>query len=108
MKEKYKKPWIVALRSGKFKQGHTNLKNNDGRFCCLGVLAEINGYDPTLERYKLNGTEYLNDKLLNKFDLSEEAQRHLAAMNDGGEDAEGNRLREHTFDEIADYIEKNL
>lgn len=34
--------WIEALRSGEYKQGHYRLKC-EGRYCCLGVLAELAG-----------------------------------------------------------------
>lgn len=34
--------WIAALRSGKYEQGQ-NALCADGRFCCLGVLAEEAG-----------------------------------------------------------------
>lgn len=45
--ESYVKPkllrrdrWVEALRSGEYQQGPGFLKRN-GRYCCLGVLAEI-------------------------------------------------------------------
>ena len=37
--------WIAALSSGRYAQGHKQLRcNSNGRtvFCCLGVLCEIN------------------------------------------------------------------
>ena len=34
--------WIEALRSGFYEQGIGDLKDRSGRYCCLGVLAEIN------------------------------------------------------------------
>lgn len=33
--------WVEALRSGKYKQGRSALRNIDNEFCCLGVLCEI-------------------------------------------------------------------
>lgn len=46
MKEDIKNQWIEALRSGKYKQGPTYLRqrgreNEPDRFCCLGVLCDI-------------------------------------------------------------------
>ena len=38
---KYLIEWLEALRSGKYKQGRRFLRNN-GEFCCLGVLCDIN------------------------------------------------------------------
>lgn len=32
--------WLEALESGKYEQGHGQLKER-GRFCCLGVLCEL-------------------------------------------------------------------
>lgn len=32
--------WVEALRSGKYQQCRSALKNDEG-FCCLGVLADI-------------------------------------------------------------------
>lgn len=32
--------WLAALRSGKYPQGY-NLLNFKGKYCCLGVLQEI-------------------------------------------------------------------
>ncbi len=36
-----KQLWIDALRSGKYRQGNTVLKNEDGHCCALGVLCEL-------------------------------------------------------------------
>lgn len=33
--------WVVALRSGKYKQGRDALNKNDRKFCCLGVACEV-------------------------------------------------------------------
>ena len=32
--------WLTALRSGEYEQGQGYL-NNDGKFCCLGVLCDL-------------------------------------------------------------------
>ena len=37
--KKMKKEWLVALRSGKYKQCKGQLHNGEG-FCCLGVLLD--------------------------------------------------------------------
>lgn len=43
----YKNNWIAALRSGKYKQGQAALCVEDEcgarRYCCLGVLAQLDG-----------------------------------------------------------------
>lgn len=41
MNPEIKQRWIAALKSGEYVQGFNHLKNNDGSFCCLGVLCEL-------------------------------------------------------------------
>jgi len=38
--EEVRAAWVAALRSGRFNQG-TDYLNNDGMFCCLGVLCDL-------------------------------------------------------------------
>lgn len=45
-KQKIRRNWIKALRSGKYKQGISYLCHREGkqkidRFCCLGVLCDL-------------------------------------------------------------------
>lgn len=42
MNPEWKKKWVEALRSGKYKQGKEALCFGD-KYCCLGVLCEIAG-----------------------------------------------------------------
>lgn len=44
MDSEIKKRWINALRSGDYEQGTQFLKDERGRFCCLGVLCDL--YNP--------------------------------------------------------------
>lgn len=54
--------WIVALRSGKYEQGHRRL-HRDGKFCCLGVACDVSGlgqwkpYGDSTKGYLIGGTE---------------------------------------------------
>lgn len=41
MKTKYKRLWIKALLSGKFKQASGVLRNKRDGMCCLGVLRHV-------------------------------------------------------------------
>lgn len=41
MKKEVKDLWVKALLSGKYKQTTRMLKNEDGAYCCLGVLCDI-------------------------------------------------------------------
>jgi hypothetical protein len=36
-----RKRWVASLRSGEFKQGTGCLKDNNDKYCCLGVACEI-------------------------------------------------------------------
>lgn len=42
MKNVTKEEWVVALRSGEYKQGPGALHRGD-KFCCLGVLCDLSG-----------------------------------------------------------------
>jgi hypothetical protein len=33
--------WVAALRSGKYTQGRSRLRNDDNSHCCLGVLVDV-------------------------------------------------------------------
>jgi hypothetical protein len=51
-----KAKWLEALRSGRYKQGRTYLRNADNEFCCLGVLCDI--IDPTRWELLSQGKAY--------------------------------------------------
>ncbi len=94
MDKKLKDRWVKALMSGKYAQGKGALCR-DGKYCCLGVLREIN--DKT-DAGKARHFEYLTIKQLNKFKLPLTAQRGLANLND----------EEIPFPVIAGFIQENL
>lgn len=52
--KKVRDQWVEALESGKYKQGHQQLKEDDGEtgYCCLGVLCDIS------EKGRWNDNEY--------------------------------------------------
>lgn len=56
MNTEYKRKWVDALRSGKYRQGVGVLKNANEEYCCLGVLCDI-----------LDVGKFLYVKDLNKF-----------------------------------------
>lgn len=41
MNKEHFKQWTDALRSGKYDQGRTMLRDTMNRFCCLGVGCEV-------------------------------------------------------------------
>ena len=120
-----KAKWVAALRSGQYKQGRDALFNiEQNSFCCLGVLLVAVAQRP------LNKSEhyYLHDG--NEFNLSHELQVALGSSNDGRtlstikktyREANFDTVPEYSpsivgalesvrsnFNQIADWIEKNL
>ena len=111
-----KQQWIEALRSGKYQQTVECLRDADG-YCCLGVLADIQGVEWIWEQGKETPSDTfvfyddedqydieLPDYLLAKIDAGKVS--HLVNMNDGTQFHEG--IRRHSFEEIANYIEENI
>ena len=108
MKKSIANKWIKALRSGKYKQTTSVLRNLDG-FCCLGVLCDIS------ERGKWKrakgGKVFVFNDWYDKTMPNEVIE--WAGMNNGFgllPDTSLTDLNDHegkSFDEIADVIEKN-
>jgi hypothetical protein len=113
MKSELKRKWVEALRSGKYEQGRLQLRTHDNKFCCLGVLCDIvdsskwkpadvddeyyNGYfyDGIREGSPLT-YRILPDSLLEQVGCRMEA--YLSNANDNHD----------TFEQIADYIEREV
>jgi hypothetical protein len=109
--KEFKKKWLAALRSGKFKQGIEALEN-DGKYCCLGVACrivhpKINLQDtPFISEARIGVNGWTKDSLrkikvpniLKGEDDENIIVRKLSKMNDGGS----------SFKKIAAWIEKNL
>lgn len=117
-----KKRWLKALRSGEYQQdksGHLcSLEDeNDlctATFCCLGVYADIEldgfwefqskygGYEEKIYKLHLeleNGNEQEYWYFLPEEIIPHDIQERLAKMNDDPS---------WSFEDIADWIEKNL
>ncbi len=79
MKKEVAKKWVKALRSGKYKQGQSWLKQYDKkgqeRHCCLGVLCELYN-DEMKKKHKKS----LNSKIVDGW----AAQRISFNKNDQG------------------------
>lgn len=106
MDQELKARWIADLRAHQESQGRGFLQR-DGKFCCLGRLAEIEGvpsreYESGICFYDFGfgqeNTGFLSSVWTDKRSLSSESCNALIGMNDDG----------RTFAEIADWIEKNL
>jgi len=62
MKKRIKKLWIEALRSGQYKQGDGQLRDDDDKFCCLGVLCNLHAQaHPWDARQEHDPTSYLSE-----------------------------------------------
>ncbi len=91
--------WIEALRSGNYKQGFGQLKNNKDEYCCLGVACELfkakigGSWNPSFDGTKFSCTTGMTPLV----GISHMQQLDLVDMND---------LSRLSFDKIADYIEK--
>jgi hypothetical protein len=112
MNPEIKKIWAEALRSGKYKQGQNYLRrtiNDEDRFCCLGVLANeclADHWGRKIARghWYLSGDVHEQYEMiplvyLNKFEITLDNAKCLAEMNDD---------KFMNFNQIADWIEKNL
>ena len=112
--QEFKKKWIAALLSGEYEQGVGLLRNEDNKFCCLGVACNL--IDPTkwiyTEKDQLEraldkpafgwGDErtiyYIPDELRDQIGLDRVDMKHLAEINDSCID----------FVATAEWIEENL
>lgn len=108
LSSKDKSEWLQKLRSGKYIQGKSGLCK-ENKHCCLGVFIDGNFPISTEKEYYCIGfTSYkykeynVNGNYCDIFIPAElipqEIQNFLAAMNDN----------DYTFEQIADFIEKNL
>lgn len=120
MKKNIKKRWIKALRSGEYEQGKGRLKDEEGKYCCLGVLCDITkketggrwssdgyfmkqgskGSDGVLPLFVMNHTGIkTHEGLLNKEYKTKLGSRDLLTLlNDEG----------LSFKQIANIIDKNF
>jgi len=104
MQPEVKARWVAALRSGKYRQGKMALRQETGKYCCLGVLYEQAGGEWGRSSFcgDVATITYdfalLPEAFLQRVSLTDGQQHTLSKMNDDGA----------TFAEIADYIEANL
>jgi hypothetical protein len=116
MDPKVKKAWVKALRSGKYAQGKNTLArrkpHGKTQYCCLGVLCDVTGVPRKGDTF-LRGASityvfgqgvdqneaFVPYSIGEKLGLPRKTQDVLALMNDD---------ENKNFNEIADYIEKEL
>jgi len=96
------KKWLVALRSGVYKQTRGQMRGASG-YCCLGVANEcLDLGEPWSEKYlRINyrklGLRSFDGELVKEVYYKGEICRSLAVLNDRG----------MSFFEIADLIESD-
>lgn len=114
MNPEIKQKWLEALRSGDYEQGKSYLHRIDeegvDRYCCLGVLCNVLG----VERELVGPNEEMSRQAHYTYD----GRFGLPSANvevDTGIDssvclqlAKLNDEQSASFDEIADYIEREL
>ena len=107
MKRELKEAWVNNLRSGQYDQIHGQLRACGG-YCCLGVLCETGielGLPIKAEEFRNGAKDYnncdseLDGCLLEILDMDEDDAEECMEMNDN---------RGYSFEQIADWIEKNV
>ena len=116
-----KEKWLAALRSGKYKQGTNELRTNESKFCCLGVLCDVYRKETKLGKWSKNdfgNFKFTNTKKSNNTFMGSgrlplsvmewaglpqanpiiDVTESLAGLNDSGA----------SFEKIADIIEKKF
>lgn len=92
--------WVEALRSGKYEQGKGYLKNPYNKYCCLGVLCEvevIKDYTTLTSKQDDPNTFYPGIALRTKNGTYAGGADNLVDSNDSG----------LSFEEIADIVERH-
>jgi hypothetical protein len=104
MNPEWKAKWIAALRSGAYKQGRRNLRDDLDNFCCVGVLCDIvnpNAWsDATHTPVKVFEKGYYSI-------LPHSVREKVGGPLDEDVYYSMNDRALMTFDEIANYIEAN-
>lgn len=133
MKEKIKKLWVAALRSGEYKQGkgalikykvdssngipHMYKPNEEtlkgATYCCLGVLCDLYRKETGMNLWSDTAFDYVHGTLSNKM-LAWAGlvnSNPQVKINDGHTLTSLSALNDHqgyNFEAIADIIEKQL
>lgn len=126
MDQEIKKQWLDALRSGKYAQGKSKLKNvSNGEYCCLGVLCEVMGvewderqevfvFDPDARWDRASATS-IPHHFREKIGFVKEVERPWAVKTTYPEKEDvqdilmaANDDMNWNFNQIADFVESEL
>lgn len=100
----HNKAWLIALRSGEYKQGKGELRSRNNKFCCIGVACQVmnpnNWKENDIEwiaSYMFDGEGFIAPRsLLKESGLSNGFYSSLYPLNDE---------MGFSFENIADYVE---
>jgi hypothetical protein len=108
LNKKFKQKWLNALRSDKYKQGVNALHNTtNNTYCCLGVACKVahisnniidNDFTINSRMVKLPIKQSYDASAIKQLMDNYNIQRLLMDKND---------VLQHTFKQIANFIEKN-
>lgn len=114
MNQEIKEQWVEALRSGKYKQGQGQLRDDNNKFCCLGVLCNLHAQaHPEIAAQQedpssyLGGYEFPPKEVLKWAGLNSEEGEFVDEKGEGQSLAELND-EGRTFRYLANRIEKFL
>lgn len=116
MKSEIKAKWVTALRSGEYTQGRGQLRTNDNKFCCLGVLCDIHSRetetpwtetDHILYDWSYRAEDLVLPEAVVKWAGLESGNPALV-NGDCSQHNDGAGVCSKSFSEIADLIEANL
>lgn len=93
-----KEKWVKALRSKEFEQGFGRFNFCDSTFCVLGVFCEVAGF-PKIQRITGDFAYYIKGRLWEGFIPEFNSCRDLVTKNDKDRSS---------FEDLADYIERNV
>ncbi len=125
MEKKFRLPkdigekWLIALRSGEYKQGQTVLVRDvpgyGKKYCCIGVLGDICGVSfKIMDDRGLFDSGYIANMILNGLPIPAEIKgngesnalvKELIYRNDGADKFQNNK---QSFEQIADFIEAEV
>jgi hypothetical protein len=108
--KKIKAKWVAALRSGEYKKGNFQLRNNDDEFCCLGVLCNLHAQaHPEIAALQQYEDAYMNQQAFLPFSVMIWAE--LKEVNPFVKNLSLSQFNDESnlnFKQIALLIDKNL
>ena len=110
MNQQIKTKWVTALRSGKYNQTRSVLKDSNG-YCCLGVLCEVSkqmtGFGIAENKKEIGKEECLGTTITKWAELSSR-NGNVVIINGKLDNLASHNDSFNTFLEIATAIEAQL